>query len=193
MPLSKIIFISALLFCSKFSLLCQTDTLKSEYIDTTTFVMKKSPTSALLYSIIPGGGQLYVGSYIKAPLFFGAAATMGTFIVINNNKFIENRDLATSLVNPAEKQQVESGNGEFNKLPLYSGNSYQLSLAKQRKEFYRDNRDRLIMYSIVLYAVSMIDAYVGAHLYDFDVKDNIGLNYNPQTNGMNLVFSYPIY
>ncbi len=166
--------------------------MKSDYIDTTTFVMKKSPTTALLYSIIPGGGQLYVESYIKAPLFFGVAATMGAFIVINNTKFIENRDLALSLINPAEKQQVESGNGEFNQLPLYTGNSYQLSLAKQRKEFYRDNRDRLLMYFIVVYGLSMVDAYVGAHLYDFDVKDNIGLNYNPQTNGMSLVFSYPI-
>lgn len=166
--------------------------MKSDYIDTTTFVMKKSPTTALLYSIIPGGGQLYVESYIKAPLFFGVAATMGAFIVINNTKFIENRDLALSLINPSEKQQVESGNGEFNQLPLYTGNSYQLSLAKQRKEFYRDNRDRLLMYFIVVYGLSMVDAYVGAHLYDFDVKDNIGLNYNPQTNGMSLVFSYPI-
>ena len=36
----------------------------------------KSPTKAMLFSIIPGGGQVYNEDYWKAPIMFGGAAVV---------------------------------------------------------------------------------------------------------------------
>jgi len=39
-----------------------------------TSLVEKSPTRAFLFSLIPGGGQIYNGKYIKAVLIFTAEA-----------------------------------------------------------------------------------------------------------------------
>ena len=43
---------------------------------------------------------------------------------------------------------------------------------RREREFYRDNRDVNIAYFIGVQILSMIDAYVGAHLFDFDVDNS---------------------
>jgi len=42
------------------------------------------------------------------------------------------------------------------------------------RDFYRDERDRFGFYVILTYLLNIVDAYVGASLYDFDVGDNLG-------------------
>tara|TARA_B100000315_G_scaffold47101_1_gene41877 strand:+ start:1055 stop:1531 length:477 start_codon:yes stop_codon:yes gene_type:complete len=49
-------------------------------------IVEKSPKKAVLHSLIPGGGQLYNGKYVKAVILFGAEV----FVIY---KFIENRDI----------------------------------------------------------------------------------------------------
>lgn len=48
--------------------------LASESSDTT--LAEKSPSRAVLYSLIPGGGQIYNGKYFKAVLIFSAEVYM---------------------------------------------------------------------------------------------------------------------
>lgn len=50
---------------------------------------------------------------------------------------------------------------------------------KQRKDYYRQNRDLCIICMIGLYAVCMIDAYVDAQLYHFDVSPDISMKWQP--------------
>ncbi len=42
---------------------------------------------------------------------------------------------------------------------------------KTLREFYLDQRNDFIWYFTILYVVNLIDAYVDAHLFDFDVKE----------------------
>lgn len=114
-----------------------------------TYVMTKDPLTATLLSIIPGGGQVYTEQYIKAPIFFGVAAFFAVQAVRYNALFNEQADI-------------------YDGLPPGSS---QLDRTRSAREFYRDERDQNAAYFIGVTILSMIDAYVGAHLFDFDVED----------------------
>ncbi len=119
------------------------------------FEMKKSPTGAIIRSIIlPGWGQYYVGSYWKAPLFLGAACGLAYGVVKFNGQY------------QSEQSQYDwYTNNDPN-------NSSALNYYKTRKEYYRDQRDMMAFYLLGVYILSAVDAYVGAHLYDFTVDDD---------------------
>jgi hypothetical protein len=58
---------------------------------------------------------------------------------------------------------------------LPDGDQNQLRL----RDFYRDERDRFAWFMGGLYFLNLIDAYVGANLYDFDVSSDLGANGRP--------------
>ncbi|MDP4220294.1 MAG: DUF5683 domain-containing protein, partial [Bacteroidota bacterium] len=39
------------------------------------------------------------------------------------------------------------------------------------REFYRDDRDKFYIYAALVYIANLLDAYISAHLFDFDVSD----------------------
>ncbi len=115
----------------------------------------KSPGGAIVRSLVcPGWGQLYNESYWKSALFFGGAATATGILLWNNAKFLDaNTTFSTPGISAAEKD-----------------------LAYYRREFYRDQRDVAGLWLLGIYVLASVDAYVGAHLFDFDVSDKgIGL------------------
>jgi hypothetical protein len=116
--------------------------------------MTKSPLLATVLSIVPGAGQLYNEDYWKVPLFAAAGGFFVYRTLYYHNLFINKVD-------------------ELEAMPdVDSTVSRRLSLRTQR-EFYRDNRDLNFAYFLGVEILSMIDAYVGAHLFDFDVDDDI--------------------
>ena len=162
---------SSMVIMSSDSLITETDT--SEAIQS--FKMKKNTWLALAFSAIPGGGQIYVESYWKAPIFFAAAVALGYFIYDNDAKFADYQNQANYLTCCLKADPA----------------SYEVRLAKSRKELYRDRRDQSAFYLLGVYALAMIDAYTGAHLYDFDVSDEITLSVIPNKHGaLSLNFSY---
>ena len=115
------------------------------------YVMTKSPGLATVLSLVAGGGQIYNEQYIKAVLFAG---TTGFFI--GQAVFFHGRyaDVAA----------------EVDAIPLEdSTRTYRRSQLRNLRESYRDTRDLNIAYAAGVTILSMIDAYVGAHLFDFDV------------------------
>ena len=45
---------------------------------------------------------------------------------------------------------------------------------------YRRYRDISIVVGVLVYALSIIDAYVDAQLFDFDISDDLSINIEPQ-------------
>ena len=113
------------------------------------YVMTKDPLTATLLSIFPGGGQVYTEQYIKASVFLGVATFFAVQAVNYHNLFSEQADI-------------------YDGLPP---GSFQRDNAKRLRELYRDERDQNVAYFVGVQILSMIDAYVGAHLFDFDVDD----------------------
>lgn len=140
--------------------------LKDQPMPQKAFEMQKSPTWAVLQSlIIPGLGQFYNEDYWKAPLFLGAAAGITYGIVYYHNEYDKYRILYNNSLTASD------------------------SLTNNRnKEENRDQRDIMGFYLLVVYIVTAVDAYTGAHLYDFDVSDEkvtFSLTPNPYM-GVNL-------
>ena len=50
-------------------------------------------------------------------------------------------------------------------------------------------RDLFIVYGVVLYAVNIIDAIVDAHLYEFDLGDDLSLEIKPNIYPTNNTFA----
>ncbi len=142
------------------------DTAKTETPKKPIFEMQKSPSGAVLRSLaLPGWGQYYVESYWKAPLFLAAAGTCVYFIIDNNNKFNTKDDELTAIKN------ANLNDSRINYLTL-------------QREVYRDNRDQAAFFLAGVYIIAAVDAYVGAHLFDFDVSDKLSLNIIPNRNSL---------
>jgi TM2 domain-containing membrane protein YozV len=118
------------------------------------FKMKKSPWKAVAFSaVLPGAGQFYNESYWKIPIIAGLGGYFGYMLIRNNNKYLDYK----SQYQNSQTQQNPNGDQQL----------------KSLREFYRDQRDNFIIYSLILYVVNLIDAYVDAQLYDFTVSDKI--------------------
>jgi hypothetical protein len=127
------------------NLLAQQDTSQAERTDTS-FVMHKSPWTAMLLSAaLPGLGQIYNESYVKAPIIWGAAGLLVYGWFYNDDKYRESRDLYLQTQN---------------------------DLYRQHRIFYRDQRDLFTIYIALVYLLNLVDAYVDAHLFDFTVEED---------------------
>lgn len=135
------------------------------------FRMKKSPWKAVLYSaLLPGAGQFYNESYWKIPVIAGLGGYFIYGFVKNNNQYL---DYKQQYIN-SQTPQNPSGNLQLQSL----------------REFYRDQRDNFIIYSIILYVVNLIDAYVDAQLFDFNVSDKIKFSSLQNSKILNLGYSF---
>lgn len=176
MLLNRLI-VSILLLICLFSnyLYPQVDSLQSDRkIDSiSNSILVKSPTGAVLRSLaLPGWGQYYVESYWKAPLFLAGWGTLVFFIIDNHIKYVDAADEYTNY----------TGTNEFDKNFLF-----------RKREYFRDYRDLNALYLLGVYIISAVDAYVGANMFDFNVDDNIALNYTINKNGnFAIKFSYKI-
>lgn len=127
----------------------------------------KSPSVAMSLSVIPGLGQVYNEDYWKAPILLGSAGTFLGIALYYNNLF-------------HETQLLIDQNNE---------NSSYTNQLKLRREFYRDNRDQFYLYLSAIYVITILDAYTGAYLYNFDINDDTSLNFGVTNNkvGVNLI------
>ncbi len=129
------------------SLLIVSQSLYPQSADTL-ITTKKSPWGAVLRSsILPGWGQIYNQSYWKAPIIWGAIGWFGYNWVLNNRNYHDYKNLYINSVN--------SGQENF--------------LYKRIRDFYRDQRDLFAIYLGLTYFLNMVDAYVDAHLFIFDL------------------------
>lgn len=130
--------------------------------------LSKDPMNAVYYTFIfPGTGQYYVESYWKAPLFAGAAGTLYYLTFSNNSKINEQQKLIDKY-----EALIEDPN-------QIDENTIALDKAKRKKDLYTDNRDQSIFYLAGIYIIAAVDAYTGAHLFDFSVDDNLAFTILP--------------
>ena len=57
--------------------------------------------------------------------------------------------------------------------------SWLTSVLKRRKDYYRRYRDLSIIGTVALYGLSIVDAYVDAQLFDFDISPDLTLHLQP--------------
>jgi len=127
------------------------DSLQTIEQNDTTFIMAKSPWGAVGRSaLIPGWGQFYNEAYWKIPVVWGVLGWF-TYLYIENNKlYKEYGDLFTKSLN----------------------NGIGVSYYREARDAYRDDRDKYALILGISYLLNLVDAYVDAQLFDFDVIEN---------------------
>jgi len=127
----------------------------------------KSTTTALLASmVVPGAGQIYNGSYWKVPLIWGLEYYFISVYRNQNNLYAENRRLYLAALDSA----TVTGSAVF---------QYDASRYLTIRDFYKKQRDTFGWYIAIAYLVNLLDAYVDASLYNFEVSPNL-----QPTNGL---------
>ncbi|MFM7766538.1 MAG: DUF5683 domain-containing protein [Bacteroidota bacterium] len=134
-----------------------------------------SPRKATVMSaVLPGSGQAYNKKYWKIPVLYGGFAALGYAIRFNNSEYNQYKE-AFKLRLDGDESTVDSYVG------IYSDNDL-----STLKDFYRRNRDLSIIGCGLLYILNIVDASVDAHLFGFNVSNDLSLNIAPSTvAGMN--------
>ena len=137
---------------------------------------EKSPKKASIYSaVIPGAGQIYTKKYWKVPIIYGGFVASAYFINDNNNQYKEYKDAALL--------SYETGEDQL---------GYTYSELIILKDHYKRNREISYFSFVGVYILNIIDASVNAHLFHFDVSDDISLNIRPYSTFSNTGVSFSL-
>lgn len=135
--------------------------------DTTSLVKVHSPKKALLYStVLPGLGQVYNKKYWKLPIIYGGAAALIYSFSFNNGQYQKYLD--------AYRFRTDNDPSTTDNYTQYTADNLILL-----KDYYRRNRDLSAIGVVLLYGLNIVDAYVDAQLFDFDVSDDLSLQIRP--------------
>ena len=130
-----------------------------------------APSKAAFYSaILPGAGQIYNKRNWKAPIAWGLIGGSAYMYAWNNNQYQRFR---TAFI----RRQAGFTDDEFNgegTLPLFGDDD----LESQQERFQSD-RDLWLVATIALYALNIVDANVDAHLKQFNIDDDLSLDFEP--------------
>ncbi|MDR0824088.1 MAG: DUF5683 domain-containing protein [Prevotella sp.] len=138
---------------------------------------KPDSKKAVIYSaIFPGLGQLYNRKYWKLPIVIGGALGLTYAITWNGARYNDYSQAYKDLV-------LGTGNSYLNyvrdQATIDQNKEYWISAFKKKKDFFRRNRDLAIIATVGVYALCMIDAYVDAQLYDFDMSPDLSMRVQP--------------
>ncbi len=136
-------------------------------------IANRTPNRAAMYSaLLPGAGQIYNKKYWKAPIVWVGLGITGYLAIDYYNR---TEEYGRSAKNTAE------GNPSYNKTS-YHGYDLQTLTTTQLTTLQDDSRRFMYMNILIfsgIYALNILDAYVDAHLKEFDVGDNLSFKLKP--------------
>lgn len=150
---------------------------------------KPDPIRAVwLGTIFPGAGQIYNRSYWKLPIVYGGLMGCTYAIIYTNDQYVAYKEAYRELYYDMQKSAVSDDPSKtyiailpdgYTIQRLGGASSYQKRLADWQNTSRR-YRDLSIVATVLVYALSIVDAYVDAQLFDFDISPDLTLNVYPQ-------------
>lgn len=131
-----------------------------------------NPRKALLFSIVPGGGQIYNRRWWKVPLVYGGMGASAGVLIFNANAYKRLRDNYRWMVD-----------GDPGTVPVEPYSSVDPEALKRFRDQSRGYVELSGMIFGFAYLLSVADAYVDAHLASFDVSDDLTLRLRPSIQG----------
>lgn len=166
--------------------------LMAEEVKTDSIKWKPDANRAVwLGAIAPGAGQIYNRSYWKLPIVYGAF--MGCGYAINwsqglytdyktayKDLYYDNEAGLVNLETPDDSKSYIRILPDGYTITRMGGVSTYLNTLKNRQSTYRRYRDLSVVATVVVYALTLIDAYVDAQLFDFDISEELSVSVQPQ-------------
>lgn len=123
-------------------------------------------TSLILSFAIPGAGQIYNGKWWKVPIVYGAIGGLGFLINDNSRKYIQLRT--------AFKRKQAGLTHDF------SGTRFDTaSVLKSERDRFDKNRQLSYVGIVIVWLINGVEAFTDAHLMNFDVSDDLSLEFKP--------------
>jgi len=139
-----------------------------------------SPRKATIYSaVLPGLGQIYNRKYWKLPIVYGGFVTLGYFINFNNELYTKYKQAYSDIID------TDPNTNSFKDLgvnpSLYESSKITQFTERLRiaKDGSRRNRDLVVIFTAAFYALNIIDASVDANFFNFDISDDLTINWVP--------------
>ena len=131
-------------------------------------------------AIIPGYGQIMNRKYWKLPIvyggFLGCAYAISWNSVTYQTYTTAYRDIIdTDPTTNSYLQIIPKGRTIEN----YGGIEGLKTTLQTKQDIYRRYRDLSIIAAVGFYALTIIDAYVDAELYDFDISPDLSMHIQP--------------
>lgn len=142
-------------------------------------VFLPDPQRALWLSfVIPGGGQIYNRKYWKLPIFYGGFLGCMYAFTWNQQMYLDYSQAYLDIMDddPMTNSYLTMFPPSYN---IEANVSRFQTVFKNRKDRYRRWRDLSTFCFIGVYALSIIDAYVDAHLAVFDISPDLSLQWGP--------------
>jgi hypothetical protein len=173
------VFLALLIvFCANASF-AQTDTTKAEIevergriegdvqkVTDTSLEKPHSPKKATLMSVaLPGLGQIYNKKYWKVPIIYGGFAAAGWYL--NDN---------IKQINLYKDAFIAETDGDPN---TENGTGFTTPQLEDLISQYKTWRDLSYIAIAAIYVLNIIDANVDAHLFYFDVGEDLTMNIQP--------------
>ena len=145
------------------------DSLDTDFstINLNTKIKSKYNKAPMLSAILPGLGQIHNKQYWKLPIIYGGYLLIGHYINFNNKMYKEFRSALVA--------QTDDNEMTINPFPNFSESSLERNM-----EYWRRNRDLLIIFTGVYYILNIVDAHVFSHLNDFDIGNDISFSISPE-------------
>ncbi len=155
-------------------------------------VLLRHPPGGALWraAVLPGWGQVYNRQYYKLPFVYLGLGLL-TYSVVNTHRdYVRYRN---AFQYRAFQDLVESGAREDNPRAAFEAD-YNRLVAKfgpisaapirAKRDVLRRNRDLTVLGIGLVYGLQMLDAYVSAHLFDFDVDEDLTVALRPHRTGL---------
>lgn len=171
------------------SLVVHTDSMPLTQKEMDRLFWKPDPLRAVwLGAIVPGLGQIYNRSYWKVPIVYGGFMgcvyaitwTSGQYESYKNayrDIYFDIRD--GKVTNDPSKSYIAILPEGYTIDRMGGASAYQNRLKEWQNKMHR-NRDLAIAITAIIYALTLVDAYVDAQLFDFDISTDLSLNVSPQ-------------
>ncbi len=146
-----------------------------------------APSKAAFFSaILPGLGQIYNKRYWKVPIVYGAIGTGIYVYSVNNTNYKSARNAFKRRLAGFEDDEFFDINGDG------SGPDVSDEALQDAQEQAQRDRDLALVITIAMYALNIIDANVDAHLKQYNVDDNLSMDFKPYLD-LNPVTNQPNY
>lgn len=131
-----------------------------------------NPKTATLLALIPGAGQIYNRRYWKLPIVYGGLGALGYFTV---STYIDYSCYKKAYLHTVDDDPTTT----------YVCPSVPSASASELK-IYRDNAQQsaefMALGLTVFYGLTIIDAFVDAHLMHFDINDDLSMHIEPRVD-----------
>ena len=139
-----------------------------------------------MLGLVPGLGQIYNRKYWKLPIVYGGLMGCMYAITWNNRNYKDYSeaykdimyDAATNPNNPEAWSQTWQVLTSLDPSSVINDSNFKDRL-KRQKDYYRRYRDLSIIITVGVYALTLVDAYVDAQLFDFDISPDLSMRVEP--------------